>query len=773
MIGRKLLHLLAFAALAGATALTVGRVVQPSINGDLLMVALLGVMVGLPGLIDRRLAPFSALLLPLTAGLLLVTLAPVPPEVAGLSARVAFYAEELRFGLRAYAEDIFPLTLAGTPGLRLLVLLWVYGLVGAASYLALVHGRVLAATGALFALMAMCLTVDDGGGGTAIILAFLGLVVLALLTAQGLSRGSWGLRDALSGLLVGAVSLVLAVGLLTTAPGIAAKGWQDWRQWNPLGGGNQSELVFNWRQNYPRLLDPKNDIPLMQVTSPVPSYWRANTLDVFTSDSWLSVQSFDDPLGSGPGDLALTPPDIIPRGNTVEQRFDLGDIATNYVFTGGIARILRLDVEAEVAASDAGALRAAKTLGPNMSYTVTALVPEVAPQDLVGRGRDYPESVLPYAALALPSAATVDRLRDEGRDWTDALMGRDRRMAEFAGLYDLNRKILKGATDPYQQTLRIESHLRRQYRYSLQPPPSDFTSPYAAFLFDNKTGYCQHFAGAMALLLRINGIPARVAVGFVTGETVGPDTYLVTSNNAHSWVEVYFPEVGWLPFDPTPGQEFPGEGPSTASPGFVSPFVESPLDPPATATTLPTTPPGRTSAQVPEDAAGTSPMRPLLEQSSRAWPLLPAVAALLVLWPAALHLVRRRRLRRGTPAERLSASLTALREDLAGAGFPLSRASTLEESGALTASRLDVDLGPLSERAQAVLFGGYCATPKDVAQAEAVRLAVGRALRRQMGWTWTLAQWYGYAGLLRRYRARRALRAERPRLRSRTAHVAR
>ena len=542
MIGRKLLHLLAFAALAGATALTVSRVVQPAITGDLFMVALLGVMVGLPGLIDRRLAVLSALLLPVTAALLVVTLAPVPPDVAGLGERVAFYGQELRFGLRAYAEDVFPLSLAGTPGLRLLVLLWVYGLVGAASYLALVHGRILAATGALFALMAMCLTVDDDRGGTAIILGFLGLVVLALLTAQGLSRGSWGLGDALSGLLVGAVSLVLAVGVLATAPGIAAQGWQDWRQWNPLGGGNRGELVFNWRQNYPRLLDPQNNVPLMQVTSPVPSYWRANTLDVFTSDSWLSMQSFDEDLGSGPGALAVSPPDIVPPGRTVEQRFELGDIATNYVFTGGVARVLQLNTQTDVASSDAGALRSAETLGPNVSYTLTALVPEVAPEDLVGLGRDYPEAIL--ALYRARPAVGGDGGPPVGRG------------AGLAGVPDR----------PGPPSGRVRRPLRSEPRHPARrhrPLPTDaahrglLARPLPLFL-----GAARPAASAPRMrpssstprpaTASTSPVPWPCCYGSTASphaspsasspeSSVGPDTYLVTSNNAHSWVEAYFP----------------------------------------------------------------------------------------------------------------------------------------------------------------------------------------------------------------------------------------
>ncbi len=761
VISRKLLLLLAFTGLAIAAALTVDRVVNPPLTADLLVVAIMGVATGLPGLIDRRLAPVSALLLPLTGLLLVFLLAPAPEGVTGLSAHLTYYGEELRYGLRAYAGDIFPLSLSGVPGLRLLVLVWVYGLVGGASYLALVHGRVLMATGALFALIGMCLTVDEGTGGTVVILAFLLLVVLVLLTSQSLGRRAWGMADALAGLMVGAVSLVLAVLVLSSAPGIAAQGWQDWREWDPLGGARDSQLVFNWRQNYPRLLDPQHNVPLMRVTSPTPSYWRANTLDVFTGDSWLSAGSFEEAIGTGPGTIAVPAAGPTPPGEKVEQQFHLGDLATNYLFTGGQALEVRLRVPAEIQRVDSGALRSSTVLGPSLSYAVQALVPKVEPQRLVGLGRDYPREALPYLALQLPTLADIERLKTQGRDWQRAFRRMDPISREFSGLYQLNQRIVGDATDPYEQTLRIETYLRTNYAYSLQPPASRFVSPFAAFLFDTKIGYCQHFAGSMALLLRFNGIPARVAVGFITGKTVGPDTYLVSSNDAHSWVEAYFPGVGWLPFDPTPGRELPVGGASATSPGFVDPFAVGQAG--TTSTTLPPGASAGPSQPLPEDVTS----EPATPAGSGGRSVALAVVAgsgltLLLLWPLVLRLRRQRALHRGSLEQRLAASLRLLRFDLSDGGLPISAASTLEETSAIVSGRLGVEMDDLVKRAQAVLFGGYPAGDEDLSLAESVRAQARRKVRRRMGWSWTVAGWYGYAGLLRRRRSRRESLEARP-----------
>ena len=81
----------------------------------------------------------------------------------------------------------------------------------------------------------------------------------------------------------------------------------------------------------------------------------------------------------------------------------------------------------------------------------------------------------------------------------------------------------------------------------------------ADFMLYTHRGYCQMFSGAMALVLRLHGIPARVAVGFTSGKLRGSDTYVVNDRDAHAWVEVYFPGYGWIPFEPTPCGHLPTE----------------------------------------------------------------------------------------------------------------------------------------------------------------------------------------------------------------------
>jgi hypothetical protein len=130
--------------------------------------------------------------------------------------------------------------------------------------------------------------------------------------------------------------------------------------------------------------------------------------------------------------------------------------------------------------------------------------------------------------------------------------------------------VVGSASSPYGAALALESWLRTTggFRYTTKPPSSG-AEPLLDFVLRTKRGYCQHFAGAMALMLRYLGIPSRVAEGFVSGTyDFKTQTWTVTDHDAHAWVEVWFDRYGWLPFDPTPGRGSLSAGYSISSPRF-------------------------------------------------------------------------------------------------------------------------------------------------------------------------------------------------------------
>src|SRR5207247_1026545 len=118
---------------------------------------------------------------------------------------------------------------------------------------------------------------------------------------------------------------------------------------------------------------------------------------------------------------------------------------------------------------------------------------------------------------------------------------------------DLARNITSKGSSTFDKASLVEAYLKRNYKYTLDLSWTPGPQPVTTFLLAAKTGHCEYFASAMAILLRAAGIPTRLINGFLMGEynPVGGD-YIVREYDAHSWVEVYVPGRGWTEFDPTP-----------------------------------------------------------------------------------------------------------------------------------------------------------------------------------------------------------------------------
>lgn len=129
----------------------------------------------------------------------------------------------------------------------------------------------------------------------------------------------------------------------------------------------------------------------------------------------------------------------------------------------------------------------------------------------------------------------------------------------------LTQEITRTASDPAAQAQAIERYLRQNLQYTLELPQEPEPDPIRSFLLERRRGHCEYFASSMAVMLRILGIPSRVAVGF-RGGIYNPLSgwFVVRAIDAHSWVEAWIPGKGWVSFDPTPAvraAEFPAEWP--------------------------------------------------------------------------------------------------------------------------------------------------------------------------------------------------------------------
>ena len=201
------------------------------------------------------------------------------------------------------------------------------------------------------------------------------------------------------------------------------------------------------------------------------------------------------------------------------------------------------------------------------------------------------------------STATADQLRNAATaypQWLDRYRilpngSAPNTIATPQRVKDLAAQLASGQRDPYDIATGIERYLRTTYGYATvisNPPANRDVADY--FLFDAKEGYCEYFATAMTVLLRADNIPARMVTGYLPGARQADGRFLSRESQAHAWVEVYFPQYGWITFDPTPR---PDVSPITRGAGSTEP---EPPPPPAPAPASAQPPaPSTTPAQQP------------------------------------------------------------------------------------------------------------------------------------------------------------------------------
>ena len=202
------------------------------------------------------------------------------------------------------------------------------------------------------------------------------------------------------------------------------------------------------------------------------------------------------------------------------------------------------------------------------SYTVWSYAPKPTPRQLGQSQGDYPGHVSEFF-LAV-EGTTLPPFGAPGREQrlAGAASSGTRVLGDYAGLYRQARDLVGEPRNPYAAVVALESWFRSggDFAYDERPPLRRGTPPLVSFALTTKRGYCQHFAGAMAVMLRQLGIPARVAAGFTSGRYDRESgRWTVADRNAHTWVEVWFDGFGWLPFDPTPGRGQLGATYSSAS----------------------------------------------------------------------------------------------------------------------------------------------------------------------------------------------------------------
>jgi transglutaminase-like putative cysteine protease len=421
----------------------------------------------------------------------------------------------------------------------------------------------------------------------------------------------------------------------------------------------------------------------MNVRSDERHYWKVETLDRFDGFRWVRS-------GVGRGNSPMLPE---PYREAWESSFrvTIRELDTDRFAIAGTALRIR-GAEPVVVPSEDGTVEAvADSLDEGDSYTVDAYVPDPTPAQMRAAPRDpgfrlpyVPGELVPNTHVFLPPPGVtaldgVGQAGDAARTAAPGYVPATRKEildSPYARVLRLARRLAAGQPTAYDIVIAVQRHLRSEYTYSERPPSQEF--PLAAFLFEDRIGYCQQFSGAMALMLRMLGIPARVAAGFTPG-SYNRDTgeYRVRDLDAHSWVEVWFTGVGWVPFDPTPSVA-PAESQSSAdasASGGATDAGET-QDPVG----------GRSSTALSERAGGPgAPQAGPQDPAVESWM---AVVALLLLASLVIAVVRLRALvRRRRAADGEDPEVAALRRLLARTGEAAPPRLTLTELEARLARR--------------------------------------------------------------------------------------
>lgn len=378
--------------------------------------------------------------------------------------------------------------------------------------------------------------------------------------------GSSGRTGRASGLLAGtsvaALCVLGALGLSLLLPvqPVRPISWSQvihaWEEWS--GARLTGSRPDDYAQSGYSKDDTRLGVPLrlrhetfFTAISPQQTYWRGESKSVYTGRGWSAHASGSRAADTWSAGLTEVNEALakerrgVPSDPTIRQTVVFkGQVnGTTPLFSGGLPLAVerlfserpggsgqantRFDLYADAVYAEPGASRQ-KLHG----YELTAVVPSASPERLrLATGAD-PEAIS-ARELQLPQTLP-ERVKRLGRELTSRQANR------------------------YDAVQAVSSYLEGRYAYSLDtktpPEGSDFVD---YFLFEQKMGYCDHFSTAMTVLLRSGGIPARWVKGFAPGAPVSDDEqrYQVSYADAHSWVEVYFPGAGWIPFDPTPGFE--------------------------------------------------------------------------------------------------------------------------------------------------------------------------------------------------------------------------
>lgn len=392
----------------------------------------------------------------------------------------------------------------------------------------------------------------------------------------------------------------------------------------PGSGGSGDIDIENPMVDLRRDLIRGPDRPLLRVVTddPDPSYLRIAVLNRFSSETW----------SSGDRDVPTTN-----QANGAMPSLE-----------GVDPSVTRREHEYAVSATE----EFASTWLPTASHVSRIEAPgdwryDRATRDFLASEDDLDTAGLEWGFTSVELALDAD-------DLAVAASGSGLVSEEFTALPSgldeeirrLTLEVTEGAPTRFEKAVALQDWFRRGggFEYDDSNTGANGAEDLAAFLREGpggRTGYCEQFAASMAVMARILGIPARVAVGFLRPDRDGPETYVFSAHDLHAWPELYLAGAGWVRFEPTPGDR------ATTVPDYTTQPISGPDD-------LPTSNPSQDDLQDPVPSSTAPSARPEAEQAGGAegedgsLPWVPvlvgsALVALLVLLAFLPRWLRRRR----------------------------------------------------------------------------------------------------------------------------------
>jgi transglutaminase-like putative cysteine protease len=477
--------------------------------------------------------------------------------------------ESLRFALDKSYIDYAPVPIRPGYVIATIAIMWIATTIGEIATFRL--RRPLLASLVPTILITFLLVVGTGGGAQFYVVVF----IAALLTYWALESAhrlrSWGrwmstwshLKGDAPTTIAGGIARRMGASCVAVAiiaplflPYLGSGGitWRNSKGDRPGGGGGTGTTINLLASITPETISQSAETLFTvdaHVTADAPVYWRLASLSRFDGENWLTASASTVPVSLGGEVPTVIPPPSRRRTLSLQQHYEIKALGGRHLPAAvqpidiSYNRDNNLRVDAESAD-----ISMTPELAGGMNYDVNSRLPNATYEELNDAETGNPGPVYEQ----IPSIS--EEVRALRNSW------------------------IEDAQTPFERLIAIQDHLRdpEEFNYSLEVRPGASADQLTTFLTETKEGYCQQFATAFAVLSRSLGYPTRVSIGFLPGSTspANPDHYTVTGHETHAWPEVFFEDLGWIPFEPTPrGIAIP---PAYTSPEGGGPIPQGPGD---------------------------------------------------------------------------------------------------------------------------------------------------------------------------------------------------